>query len=103
MVMFRNGDKYIGDVQGGKKHGEGMYVYANCTAFKGTWVEDELLPADGGDGRVMHPVQGDALTEDVKRLQDANEWNATGVATLKQKIDSERGKPFIPSATLLQG
>merc|ERR1719313_2241984 len=42
LVLFANGDKYIGGIQAGKKHGDGMYVYADGSAYKGSWSEDSL-------------------------------------------------------------
>jgi len=61
MVTFLNGDKYVGCMQGGKKHGQGMYVYADLTMYKGEWRNDVL------EG-VRHPVTEDQLPVKVKLL-----------------------------------
>eukprot|EP00435_Cladocopium_sp_Y103_P052972 s1169_g16.t2 len=48
LTMLPSGDSYAGFVENGKKHGRGMYVYRDQSAFKGEWVKDAL------DG-VEHP------------------------------------------------
>lgn len=48
LTMLPSGDSYAGFVENGKKHGRGMYVYRDQSAFKGEWVQDAL------DG-VEHP------------------------------------------------
>merc|ERR1712217_267534 len=50
VILYLSGDKYVGHVKDGKKHGLGMYVYADLTAYKGQWTEDAM----NGDRR--HPV-----------------------------------------------
>merc|ERR1719174_2536387 len=42
MVLYLNGDKYVGEVNGGKKNGLGMYVYADLTAYKGNREMDHM-------------------------------------------------------------
>lgn len=60
-VGFLNGDRYVGCLRGGRKHGRGVYVYADCTAYCGVWEEDIL-------NGVRHPVMSDALPVEVKQL-----------------------------------
>ena len=43
---------------GGKKHGQGMYIYADLTAYKGVWDEDRL-------NGVMHPMGEEQLPVEV--------------------------------------
>jgi len=93
LVLFTNGDKYVGGVQGGKKHGDGMYVYADGSAQKGTWSEDTLAG-------VAHPVAADGKSEEIVQLHDLNERNVQGVAALKSR--SGRAKAQGPSLTKLQ-
>ncbi|CAJ1431181.1 unnamed protein product, partial [Effrenium voratum] len=40
-------DAYAGQVEAGKKHGHGIYVYADDTAFKGEWSEEEHPRKEG--------------------------------------------------------
>lgn len=61
IINFLNGDKYIGYMREGKKHGQGMYVYADLTMYKGVWKNDVL------EG-VRHPVTEDQLPVKVKLL-----------------------------------
>jgi len=61
IITFLNGDKYVGNMKEGKKHGQGMYVYADLTMYKGMWKNDIL------EG-VRHPVTEDQLPVKVKRL-----------------------------------
>eukprot|EP00746_Dinoflagellata_sp_MGD_P030920 gnl/MRDRNA2_/MRDRNA2_173422_c0_seq1.p1 gnl/MRDRNA2_/MRDRNA2_173422_c0~~gnl/MRDRNA2_/MRDRNA2_173422_c0_seq1.p1 ORF type:complete len:753 (+),score=118.22 gnl/MRDRNA2_/MRDRNA2_173422_c0_seq1:171-2429(+) len=49
VVLFKDGDKYIGNLKRGKKHGEGMYVYADLTVYSGIW-EDDVLAG------IYHPI-----------------------------------------------
>jgi hypothetical protein len=68
IVLYLNGDKYIGQMVGGKKHGQGMYIYADLTAYKGVWDEDRL-------NGVMHPMGEEQLPVEVKQLHDFNYEN----------------------------
>ena len=34
---FYNGDKYVGDVSGGKRHGHGVYYYDSGDKYTGNW------------------------------------------------------------------
>jgi len=65
IVLFYNGDKYIGGLKGGKKHGQGMYVYADNSAYKGIWDEDVM------DG-VRHPMQGESVPAEITKIQELN-------------------------------
>lgn len=62
LVTFLNGDRYVGHMWQGHKHGRGMYVYADLATYKGVWVEDVL------DG-VRHPVSEDSLPIEVRRME----------------------------------
>ena len=55
---------------GGKKHGQGMYIYADLTAYKGVWDEDRL-------NGVMHPMGEEQLPVEVAlELQfSITRWN----------------------------
>jgi hypothetical protein len=68
IVLFLNGDKYIGQMRGGKKHGQGMYIYADLTAYKGMWEEDRL-------NGVVHPMGDEQLPVEVKQLHGYNYEN----------------------------
>ncbi|CAK9038384.1 Phosphatidylinositol 4-phosphate 5-kinase 5 (AtPIP5K5) (1-phosphatidylinositol 4-phosphate kinase 5) (Diphosphoinositide kinase 5) (PtdIns(4)P-5-kinase 5) [Durusdinium trenchii] len=48
LAMLPSGDAYVGFVEAGQKHGSGMFVYRDGSAFKGHWLQDSL------DG-VEHP------------------------------------------------
>merc|ERR1711988_609299 len=78
IVLFANGDRYIGCLKAGKKEGWGMYVYADLTAYKGEWVDDCL------DG-VRHPIGENQLPVEVKKLHNFNERNHALVEALKQQ------------------
>lgn len=70
IVTFLNGDKYVGYMDSGRKHGRGMYVYADLTMYRGVWSEDVL------EG-VRHPVSEDPLPVKVKQLVRHPEGVAT--------------------------
>ena len=55
---------------GGKKHGQGMYIYADLTAYKGVWDEDRL-------NGVMHPMGEEQLPVEValELLFSITRWN----------------------------
>merc|ERR1712032_175693 len=76
IILYLNGDKYVGHVKGGKKHGLGMYVYADHTAYKGHWVEDIM-------NGLRHPVSEEQRSEQVLRLHRLNEGNQNLVEALK--------------------
>merc|ERR1711920_1042900 len=61
IVVFLNGDRYIGHMRAGRKHGRGMYVYADLATYRGIWDEDVLAG-------VPHPVTEDSLPVEVQRL-----------------------------------
>eukprot|EP00929_Paragymnodinium_shiwhaense_P087071 TRINITY_DN47379_c0_g1_i1.p1 TRINITY_DN47379_c0_g1~~TRINITY_DN47379_c0_g1_i1.p1 ORF type:complete len:964 (-),score=175.22 TRINITY_DN47379_c0_g1_i1:218-3109(-) len=65
IIEFLNGDRYIGRLKFGRKHGLGMYVYHDCATYRGEWDQDVL------DG-VRHPVTEDSLPVQVKMLQEDN-------------------------------
>jgi len=83
LVLFTNGDKYIGGVKDGKKNGTGMYVYADGSAHKGTWENDSINGAS-------HPMPKEAEQGELQRLHEMNERNVAAVAMLKQKVSAER-------------
>jgi len=61
-VGFLNGDRYVGYFRGGQKHGRGVYVYADLTAYyRGIWEDDVL-------NGVRHPVMSDDLPVEVRKL-----------------------------------
>lgn len=76
ILLFLNGDKYVGHVKAGKKHGAGMYVYADLTAYKGNWEQD-------GMSGTRHPVPEKDVTDQVKELHKLNEENQNFVEALK--------------------
>eukprot|EP00698_Gefionella_okellyi_P020644 TRINITY_DN6508_c0_g1_i3.p1 TRINITY_DN6508_c0_g1~~TRINITY_DN6508_c0_g1_i3.p1 ORF type:complete len:690 (+),score=76.49 TRINITY_DN6508_c0_g1_i3:86-2155(+) len=64
IIMYANGDKYLGMLLDGRRHGEGTYVYSDLTVYKGKWDADRL------EG-VRHPSSGDAtLLFQVRLLPD---------------------------------
>jgi len=91
LVGFLNGDRYVGMMRQGRKHGHGgegrvpspcrgMYTYADLMTYKGNWVDDVL------DG-VRHPVTQDVLPVEVRRLHGG-----------PQKAEGGRQKPCPRSA-----
>jgi hypothetical protein len=74
IVLYLNGDKYVGDVKGGKKNGPGMYVYADLTAYKGEWSEDIM-------DNVKHPSA--ETNSQVQTLHELNEEHQRFVEGLK--------------------
>lgn len=62
-VLFLSGDRYTGHFKAGRKHGLGMYVYADLVSYRGIWVEDAL------DG-VQHPVAEGTVPIEVRRVQE---------------------------------
>lgn len=85
IVLFANGDKYIGSMRGGKKHGDGMYVYADLSAYKGTWNEDTLQG-------VRHPLPAAQLTVEARKLHDLNHENQQLAEALKQRTNTKPAK-----------
>eukprot|EP00435_Cladocopium_sp_Y103_P060545 s25_g22.t1 len=83
IVIFANGDKYVGALQNAQKEGDGMYVYADGAAYKGTWSADSL------DGEV-HPQGAEVESSQTGRLYDLNVTNAEAVAVMKTKLPGER-------------
>merc|ERR1719450_566248 len=83
MVIFLNGDRYIGDMKAGRKHGRGMYVYADLTTYRGVWDEDVL------DG-VRHPVTEDILPVEVKHLHTPEQEPVSGVLESAEQRSSRQ-------------
>ncbi|CAE7531124.1 PIP5K4 [Symbiodinium natans] len=83
IVLFANGDKYIGGLQAGRKEGDGMYVYADGSAYKGPWSADSM------DGE-PHPGGHEAESEQTRRLHDLNTKNSEAVQSMKAKLPGER-------------
>lgn len=84
VVLYVNGDKYVGHVKAGKKDGLGMYVYSDLTTYKGLWVDDVM------DG-VQHPVPEEDRPQQVLKLHKMNEKNQEMVERLKQFPVTEGG------------
>jgi len=40
IMYYPNGDRYIGDMLRGKKHGKGAMHYANGEVYRGSWHGD---------------------------------------------------------------
>jgi len=76
LVLFANGDKYIGGVERGRKHGNGLYVYADGSAHKGVWNNDALVGA-------VHPVAAAEESAELTSIHGMNDRNVRGVAALK--------------------
>lgn len=83
IVIFADGDKYVGALQNAQKDGDGMYVYADGSAYKGTWSADSL------DGEV-HPQGAEVESSQSGRLHELNVTNAEAVAVMKTKLPGER-------------
>jgi len=66
IVVYLNGDRYIGHMRAGRKHGRGMYVYADLMTYSGVW-EDDVLEG------VQHPVMQDVLPVEVRKLHGNRE------------------------------
>lgn len=85
VVLYLSGDKYVGRVKGGKKHGLGMYVYADLTAYKGQWVEDVIQSGS------RHPLPESDRSPQVLKLHGLNEENQRNVEALKVFASSGAG------------
>jgi len=93
IVLYLNGDKYVGDVKAGKKHGPGMYVYADLTAYKGIWQEDVI-------NGMKHPAA--EPTAQVQKLHKLNEEHQSFVEGLKAftlSSNSPAAKQLPPKGT----
>ena len=44
-----NGDKYVGEFKNGKKHGQGTYTYINGNKYVGEWKNDKIWNAKMGN------------------------------------------------------
>ena len=40
-LNFPNRDKYVGELKGKKKHGYGVYTWADGSTFRGDWKDDK--------------------------------------------------------------
>jgi hypothetical protein len=90
LAIFTNGDKYIGGVEGGAKHGDGMYVYSDGTAYKGAFNKDVL-------GSTLHPMDPTHESDDLRRLHDMNVRHAEAVQALKQgQLGDRKQLPPVP-------
>ena len=49
-LTYIHGDKYVGDWEAAKKHGQGELYYANGDMFRGEWVADRA----SGSGVLMY-------------------------------------------------
>jgi len=87
LVLFANGDKYIGGLENGKKSGKGLYIYSDGSAYKGTWDNDAL---NDGAQSVVHPVPLSEESEELASIHDMNSRNVQGVAALKTTAASTR-------------
>mmetsp|Transcript_121071 Transcript_121071/g.270287 ORF Transcript_121071/g.270287 Transcript_121071/m.270287 type:complete len:687 (-) Transcript_121071:70-2130(-) len=74
MVVFLNGDHYVGEMKGGMKHGQGMYVYADMVRhnFKDNYtaapkVKQLLAPMERRPGSPRASSRGPMVGKD--RLQ----------------------------------
>merc|ERR1719468_298224 len=77
IVLFLNGDKFLGHLKAGMKDGPGMYVYADDTAYKGRWKQDSIAS-------VMHPVSADRQPQRVLDVHAINERNLKQTQALRQ-------------------
>jgi hypothetical protein len=93
LVVFTNGDKYIGGLKNGMKQGTGMYVYADGSAYKGTWECDAM------DG-VAHPSAPLDESEETQRLHEMNQRTLEATNTLRTKLLSD--KKQVPPVYKLQ-
>lgn len=82
VALLPSGDQYVGFVKAaGKKHGAGMYVYADFTAFKGEWADNVLegvahpLPsADQPAEAVKIHKMNQELSAEAERLKLFEPW-----------------------------
>jgi len=90
IVLFTNGDRYVGSLKGGKKEGWGMYVYADLSAYKGEWVDDCL------DG-VRHPMPREELPASTQAVRELNEQGEREVRQIKARVaEHESAKQVMP-------
>jgi len=48
-----NGDQYVGNWYRGKRHGQGIYYFANGSIYQGEWVDGAL----SGQGSIHIPIK----------------------------------------------
>ena len=41
LVIYDNGDKYLGDYKDDKKHGKGIFTLPNGDKYEGDWKDDK--------------------------------------------------------------
>jgi len=93
LVLFLNGDKYMGHVRGGRKHGNGMFVYADLTAYKGEWSEDIL-------GNTRHPMSEKESPEQVLHFHKLNEDVQNSADSLKLAVKAPGHEPHVGTAAV---
>ena len=54
VIEWKNGDRYDGSMQSGKKHGSGTFTWANGQRYEGEWADDVI----NGSG-TLHYTNGD--------------------------------------------
>mmetsp|Transcript_38371 Transcript_38371/g.105693 ORF Transcript_38371/g.105693 Transcript_38371/m.105693 type:complete len:746 (-) Transcript_38371:104-2341(-) len=80
--LYLSGDRYVGRVRQGKKHGLGMYVYADLSSYKGQWSADTM-------GGIRHPLPEKERSEQVVKLHKLNEEYQSRVESLKAFVTSK--------------
>ena len=53
-VTYANGDKYVGVLQDGQRHGQGTMTYANGDEYVGTWSNDQQYARHGKVGTMTY-------------------------------------------------
>ncbi len=53
-VTYANGDKYVGELQDGQRHGQGTMTYANGDEYVGTWSNDQQYARHGKVGTMTY-------------------------------------------------
>jgi hypothetical protein len=54
LILFPNGDLYVGQYKNNKRNGMGTYRYKNGTFYTGEWVDNKRT----GKGRIVYPDGG---------------------------------------------
>ena len=96
-ITYQNGDKYVGDLKNGLKHGKGIYYYENGNKYEGDWKDDKK------EGRgTFYFVNGDKYEGECKN----DKANGKGVKYFKNgdiydgdwKDDTMEGRGILYSA-----
>jgi hypothetical protein len=82
-LVYDNGDRYFGGIKGGRKHGNGIYVYADMRIIAGEWERDMC------EG-LLHPPAHERYLSD--RLRGLRFKNITHSAKVFDSAETFNGR-----------